>query len=334
MAGIKARDLLLGRNLESQVTPRHVFEGRRTLLLSLPGLGLQASGGFLGSAAAMTAAHAQTAAPAGLASLAVKPSRYSVMDKPVSFAEATGYNNFYEFGFDKDDPAARAPGRLKTNPWQVKVDGLVTKPRVFDIDDLRKLAPLEERISRLRCVEGWSMVIPWVGYSFSELIRQVQPLGSAKYVEFTSLADPQQMPNLSSRVLRWPYVEALRMDEAQHPLTFLTLGMYGVVLPAQNGAPVRMVMPWKYGFKSAKSIVRIRFLESQPATSWALAAPQEYGFYANVNPEVSHPRWSQATERVLGTGSVFSPRRKTEMFNGYAELIGNMYAGLDLRKFY
>lgn len=178
------------------------------------------------------------------------------------------------------------------------------------------------------------MVIPWVGYSFSELIRQVQPLGSAKYVEFTSLADPQQMPNLSSRVLRWPYVEALRMDEAQHPLTFLTLGMYGVVLPAQNGAPVRMVMPWKYGFKSAKSIVRIRFLESQPATSWALAAPQEYGFYANVNPEVSHPRWSQATERVLGTGSVFSPRRKTEMFNGYAELIGNMYAGLDLRKFY
>jgi sulfoxide reductase catalytic subunit YedY len=210
----------------------------------------------------------------------------------------------------------------------------VGKPRTFDLDDLLKLSALEERVYRLRCVEGWSMVIPWVGYSLSALLRQVEPLGSAKFVEFHTLADRETMPGLKSSVLGWPYVEGLRLDEAQHPLTLLTLGMYGEVLPNQNGAPVRMVVPWKYGFKSGKSIVKIRLVDKQPATAWNVAAPQEYGFYSNVNPDVPHPRWSQASERRIGEGGLLAKRLKTQMFNGYAAQVGQLYAGMDLRRFY
>ena len=218
-------------------------------------------------------------------------------------------------------------------PWTVSVEGLVNKPRTFDIDTLLKLSAQEERIYRLRCVEGWSMVIPWVGYSLSELIKEVQPLGSAKYVEFVTLADPQMMPGLRSGVLDWPYTEALRLDEAMHPLTLLAFGMYGEVLPNQNGAPVRLVVPWKYGFKSAKSLVKIRFTDKQPQTAWNTAAAQEYGFYSNVNPDVPHPRWSQATERRIGEeGGLFAKRRKTLIFNGYEAQVGQLYAGMDLRK--
>jgi sulfoxide reductase catalytic subunit YedY len=322
------KQLIRGDHLQFQVTPQPVFESRRQLLASL------VSAAALGAGlSAPTALHASTKKPS-LAPLPGRASRFSIAEKPVPFADASGYNNFYEFGLDKDDPATHAPGRLKTSPWQVSVEGLVAKPKTFDIDDLRRIAPMEERITRLRCVEGWSMVIPWVGYSLSELIKRVQPLGSAKFVEFTTLADPQQMPGLSSRVLRWPYHEGLRLDEAQNPLTLLTFGMYGSVLPAQNGAPIRLVVPWKYGFKSAKSLVKIRFTEAQPTTSWSLAAPHEYGFYSNVNPNVDHPRWSQATERVLGVESLFAVRRKTELFNGYADLVGSLYAGMDLKKFY
>lgn len=334
------RRRILGTDLAKEITPQTVFKNRRSLI------GAMASGSAARVFAPVVSASAALASGAALASvkdalaklppLAGKPSRYSIVEKPVPFEDAAGYNNFYEFGLEKEDPAENAPSRLKTSPWKLSIEGLVAKPKVFDIDDLRKLAGMEERITRLRCVEGWSMVIPWVGYSFSELIRQVQPLGSAKFVEFTTLADAKQMPGLSSRVIRWPYHEGLRLDEAQHPLTLLTFGMYGSVLPAQNGAPVRLVVPWKYGFKSIKSIVKIRFTDTQPTTSWSLAAPHEYGFYSNVNPEVAHPRWSQASERVLGGENmgIFGPRRKTQMFNGYADLVGKMYAGMDLKKFY
>jgi len=210
----------------------------------------------------------------------------------------------------------------------------VAKPLTLDIDDLLKLAPMEERIYRLRCVEGWSMVVPWIGYPLAALIERAQPLGSAKFVEFHTLADRESMPGLRANVLRWPYVEGLRLDEARHPLTLLTFGLYGEMLPPQNGAPLRVVVPWKYGFKSGKSIVRVRFVERQPATAWTVAAPHEYGFYANVNPDVPHPRWSQATERRLGQGGLFAPRVKTQLFNGYAEQVGQLYAGMDLRRFY
>lgn len=326
MARSDARRLIAGDHLRGQVTSRSVFEQRRALLATAGAVGV----GLAGS----PSVHATPRRPSTYPALPGRPSRYSLNEKPVSFEAATQYNNFYEFGMDKEDPAETAPGRLQTSPWTLSIEGLVAKPRRFDIDDLRKLAPMEERISRLRCVEGWSMVIPWVGYSFDALVRQVQPLGSAKFVEFTTLADPKQMPGLSQRVLRWPYHEGLRLDEARHPLTMLTFGMYGRVLPEQNGAPVRLVVPWKYGFKSIKSLVKIRFLEQQPTTSWSLAASQEYGFYSNVNPQVSHPRWSQATERVLGTDHLFAPRRATELFNGYGELVSAMYAGMDLKKFY
>ena len=208
----------------------------------------------------------------------------------------------------------------------------IAKPKTFDIDELIKLAPLEERIYRLRCVEGWSMVIPWIGFSLSELIKRVEPTGNAKFVEFVTLADPKQMPAVRSGVLDWPYVEGLRMDEAMHPLALLTFGMYGGVLPNQNGAPVRAVVPWKYGFKSGKSIVKIRFIEKQPITSWGRAGPSEYGFYSNVNPEVDHPRWSQATERRIGEDGFLQRKRKTLMFNGYADQVAQLYAGMDLRK--
>ena len=245
----------------------------------------------------------------------------------------TGYNNFYEFGTDKRDPAERAH-TLKTRPWTLQVDGLVKTPMTFAIDDLIKIAPLEERVYRHRCVEGWSMVVPWIGFPLAELLQRVGPTGDAKYVEFTSLADQKQMPGIGSGVLDWPYREGLRLDEANHPLTLLTFGLYGEVLPPQNGAPVRIVVPWKYGFKSAKSIVKISLTNRLPLTSWNRTAPEEYGFYSNVNPNVDHPRWSQATERRIGAGTLFAPKQKTLMFNGYEAQVGQLYAGMDLRKFF
>jgi sulfoxide reductase catalytic subunit YedY len=255
------------------------------------------------------------------------------MDKVTAYKDASSYNNFYEFGTDKSDPAANAH-TLKTSPWSVEVEGLVKKPAKFALEDLLKLSPMEDRIYRLRCVEGWSMVIPWVGYSLAELIRKVEPLGSAKYVEFVSLADPKTMPMVGSRILDWPYAEGLRLDEAMHPLTLLGFGMYGEVLPNQSGAPVRLVVPWKYGFKSAKSIVKIRFTEKQPATAWNKAGPNEYGFFSNVNPQVDHPRWSQASERRIGEDGLFTKKRPTQLFNGYEAQVGQLYAGMDLKRYF
>jgi sulfoxide reductase catalytic subunit YedY len=309
----------------SEITPREVFESRRTFIKQL------AVGSIAGGTLAemlTREAFAQTGPK-----LPAKPNTsFVIMDKHTAYKDATSYNNFYEFGTDKADPARNA-GSLKTRPWTIAIEGEVSKPMTLDLDDLMKLAPLEERVYRLRCVEGWSMVIPWIGFSFSNLIRKVEPTGNAKYVEFISLADKKQMPGLRSPVLEWPYVEGLRMDEANHPLALLTFGMYGEVLPNQNGAPVRMVLPWKYGFKSAKSIVKIRFTKDQPKTAWNVSASQEYGFYSNVNPDVDHPRWSQATERRIGEDSFFAKKRKTLMFNGYNE-VASLYTGMDLKKFF
>lgn len=305
----------------SDITPRHLAESRRLFLGRLAAGALTASGVPASVAESGSRHLTATANPA-----------YTAKDKPTRFDDASTYNNFYEFGMDKADPAMYA-GSLKTRPWTVRIEGEIKKPLTLDIDALLKLAPLEERLYRLRCVEGWSMVIPWIGYSFAELIRKVEPTGNAKFIEFTSLADPAQMRGVNSRVLDWPYVEGLRMDEANHPLTLLCVGMYGQILPNQNGAPVRIVVPWKYGFKSAKSIVRIRFTEQQPRTAWGRAAPEEYGFYSNVNPEVAHPRWSQATERRIGEDGLFTRKRKTLMFNGYPE-VSSLYAGMDLKKFF
>ena len=250
-----------------------------------------------------------------------------------SFQDITNYNNFYEFGPNKGDPARNA-WRLQTRPWTVSVEGLVKKPKTFDIDTLLKLRPQEERVYRFRCVEAWSMVIPWVGYSFSEFIKECEPLGSAKYVQFLSLADRKEMPGIGEVSLNWPYSEGLRMDEAMHPLTLFTFGLYGQTLPNQDGAPVRIVVPWKYGFKSAKSIVKIRFLEKQPHTAWNDNAPEAYGFYSNVNPNAeNHVPWSQSTERRIGE-SIFKQRRQTLMFNGYGDQVASLYKGMDLRKYY
>ncbi len=324
---IKPRPNGIERPFASEITPREVFESRRQFMRQLA-LGTVAGGALL-----EMASHQAFAQPAARQKLPARANpAYVVMDKQTAYKDATGYNNFYEFGTDKGDPARHA-GSLKTSPWTVAIEGEVNKPQVIDLDGLRKLAPLEERVYRLRCVEGWSMVIPWIGYSLSALINKVEPNGNAKYIEFTTLADQRQMPGLGSPVLDWPYVEGLRLDEAKHPLTLLTLGMYGDVLPNQNGAPVRVVVPWKYGFKSAKSIVKIRFTRDQPKTAWNLAAPREYGFYSNVNPEVDHPRWSQGSERRIGEDGLFTRKRKTLMFNGYAE-VASLYAGMDLRKFY
>ena len=251
---------------------------------------------------------------------------YLLSEKTTPYKDVTTYNNFYEFGTSKEDPARNAH-TLKTRPWTITVEGEVKKPKTFDIDALLKLAAMEERVYRLRCVEAWSMVIPWLGYPLAELIKQVEPTSKAKFVEFITLDDPAQMPGELSQVLAWPYTEGLRMDEAMHPLTLLTFGLYGEVLPNQNGAPVRVVIPWKYGFKSAKSIVKIRFTETQPVSSWMQAGPREYGFYSNVNPSVDHPRWSQAKERRIG--EFF--KRETLPFNGYAEQVASLYAGMDLQ---
>ena len=308
----------------SEITPRDAYLRRRDWLRQA------AAGG-----AALALGDSALAQQGKLAKLPGAKSAVPgaiVMDTPTSYADATTYNNFYEFGTDKSDPARNAH-TLKTQPWTVTVEGEVKKPRTFGLDELLKLAAMEERIYRLRCVEGWSMVIPWVGYPVSELLKQVEPTGNARFVEFVTLADPKTMPYVGSRVLEWPYVEGLRLDEAMHPLSLLTFGMYGEVLPNQNGAPVRLVVPWKYGFKSAKSIVKIRLVDKQPRTAWVKAAAQEYGFYSNVNPKVDHPRWSQATERRIGeAGGIFAKKRPTLMFNGYEPQVGQLYAGMDLAK--
>jgi len=309
----------------SEITPESAYRDRRRLMLQgAAALGLGSIGGL---------AWAQAAAGATTKLSAATNNAYAIMDKPTPRKDVTTYNNFYEFGLDKGDPAENS-GKFVTRPWTVAVEGEVGRPRTFDIDELMKLAPLEERVYRMRCVEGWSMVIPWVGYSMANLIKAVQPTGNAKFVEFVTAADPKTMPGLRSRVIEWPYVEALRMDEAMHPLTLLTLGLYGETLPNQNGAPVRLIVPWKYGFKSGKSIVKIRFVEKQPTSAWMKTAPSEYGFYANVNPDVPHPRWSQATERRIGEDGIFAPKRKTLKFNGYGDQVASMYQGMDLAKFY
>jgi sulfoxide reductase catalytic subunit YedY len=249
-------------------------------------------------------------------------------DEPLTSQQSvTTYNNYYEFGLDKGNPAVNAH-TLQTRPWAITVEGEVAKPRIIDIDTLLEWFPLEERIYRMRCVEAWSMVIPWLGFPLGDLIRRLEPTGNAKFVEFTTLLDPKQMPGQRRAVLDWPYVEGLRLDEAMHPLTLMAVGLYGKTLPNQNGAPLRLVVPWKYGFKGIKSIVKIRLTDTQPPSTWALTAPNEYGFYANVNPDVDHPRWSQATERRIGDFG----RRKTLPFNGYADEVASLYAGMDLRK--
>jgi sulfoxide reductase catalytic subunit YedY len=322
--------------LPSEITAQSVYAGRRAMLKSM-------ASGVAGLSMATWAARDALAEPASWGAppgkLTALPSQTSkaegavTIEKVTQYKDASSYNNYYEFGTDKTDPAANAH-TLKTAPWSVEIEGMVKKPGKYGLEDLLKLSAQEERIYRLRCVEGWSMVIPWIGYSLSELIKKVEPAPGAKYVEFVTLADPKTMPFVGSRVLDWPYVEGLRMDEAMHPLTLLGFGMYGEVLPNQSGAPVRIVVPWKYGFKSAKSIVKIRFTDKQPGTAWNKAAANEYGFYSNVNPNVDHPRWSQATERRIGEDGLFAKKRKTLMFNGYESQVGQLYAGMDLKKFY
>ena len=312
--------------LASEITPQAVFENRRDLIKAA------ATGAFGLALAPWFSRQALAANPDKLAAT-LNPA-YAAKDELTPAKYVTSYNNFYEFGTDKSDPAAYA-NTLQTRPWTVSIEGLVKKPVTLDIDDLLKLAPMEERIYRMRCVEGWSMVIPWDGYSLSKLISKVEPLGSAKFVEFISLADRKQMPGVKSNIIEWPYREGLRMDEAMNPLTLLTFGLYGEALPKQNGAPVRIVVPWKYGFKSAKSIVKIRFTEEMPKTSWSQFDAREYGFYSNVNPQVDHPRWSQASERRIGDAKgAFAPKIKTQMFNGYGDQVASMYSGMDLKKFY
>ncbi len=329
---IKTRNDGFIHPLASEISARSHYLGRRALLRN-------AAAGAAGWAIAPWAsrqAMAQALRPGKLAALASARSAVagaSTMEKLSDYKDASSYNNFYEFGTDKSDPARNAHS-LKTSPWTVEVEGLVKKPAKYALEDLLKLSAQEERIYRLRCVEGWSMVIPWVGYSLAELVRKVEPLSGAKFVEFVTLADPKTMPFVGSRVLDWPYVEGLRMDEAMHPLTLLSFGMYGEVLPNQSGAPVRLVVPWKYGFKSGKSLVKIRFTDKQPVTAWNQAAPSEYGFYSNVNPEVDHPRWSQASERRIGEDGLLAKKRKTLLFNGYEAQVGQMYAGMDLKKFF
>ena len=308
----------------AEITPEEIWQGRRHWM--------KAAG-----ASVLTGVAGAWPSIGGAASLpsldAIIPKQFINMEPRTPEKDAASYNNFYEFGMDKGDPVKYAH-TLQTSPWKVRIEGEVVTPKTFDLDDIRKLAPLEERTYRMRCVEGWSMVIPWIGYSLSALLSQVQPTGNAKYVEFITDVQPKNMPGLSARSIQWTYNEGLRMDEAMHPLTMWVLGMYGKVLPNQNGAPMRLVVPWKYGFKSAKSIVAIRLTEKQPTSSWMKAIPSEYGFYSNVNPEVAHPRWSQATERRIGEDGVFAPKRKTLMFNGYGNEVASLYTGMDLRKNY
>jgi sulfoxide reductase catalytic subunit YedY len=311
----------------SEITSKELYESRRDFMseavrsLGAVAAGVSASGLLFGS----QVAEASTASKL----TGLRKSAFSISEATTPYKDVTTYNNFYEFGTDKYSPAKLA-GTLNTHPWSISIEGEVKHKKTYDIDALLKLAPLEERIYRFRCVEGWSMVVPWVGYSLSELIKKVEPNGNAKFVEFVTLQDPKQMPGQRSSVLDWPYVEGLRMDEAMNPLTLLTMGLYGEVLPNQNGAPVRLITPWKYGFKSAKSIVKIRFTATQPVNTWQKANANEYGFYSNVNPNVDHPRWSQARERRLGEFS----KRETLMFNGYSDQVAQMYTGMDLKKFF
>jgi sulfoxide reductase catalytic subunit YedY len=299
----------------SEITPERLYRSRRDFLRAAGLLGAVVASGILPACA--------EAADSG------EPAEQAERDDPTPYDDVTTYNNYYEFGTGKADPARNARS-LRTRPWSIAVEGLVRRPAVYNLEDVLRPHRLEERIYRMRCVEGWSMVIPWLGFPLRDFIARVEPLASARYVEFTTLYDPQQMPGQRRGVLAWPYKEGLRLDEAMHPLTILAAGLYGRTLPNQNGAPLRLVVPWKYGFKGIKAIVRMRFTEAQPATAWNLAAPQEYGFYANVNPTVDHPRWSQAKERRIGEFR----RRRTLMFNGYASEVGSMYAGMDLRRFY
>lgn len=304
----------------SEITPQETYFNRRQFMTGVTALAVAPALVAPALAASSPPSHGQKLS-------GFRSSSFSTNDKKTPFDSVTTYNNFYEFGTGKSDPAENAH-TLKPRPWTVSVEGEVKRPKVYDIDELLKLAPLEERIYRLRCVEGWSMVIPWVGFPLAELIKQAAPTGNAKFVEFISLHDPKQMPYQRTGVLDWPYIEGLRIDEANNPLTLLAVGLYGEVLPNQNGAPIRLVTPWKYGFKSAKSIVKIRFVEKAPVTSWMRAAPREYGFFSNVNPDVDHPRWSQARERRIG--EFF--KRDTLMFNGYGEQVAHLYRGMDLRK--
>jgi len=308
----------------SEITPQGICMNRRKFLAGAAAAGAVA---FAGRAAGELLAPGRAWADGAKLNVTVK-SQFSTTEKMNSLDEVTHYNNYYEFGTDKYSPAKYAQA-LRTSPWKVQVDGEVLKPKTFDIEDLQKLAPMEERIYRHRCVEGWSIVVPWNGYSLSTLINVVQPTSKAKYVQFLTALDTKSMIGAREPVLNWPYSEGLRLDEAMHPLTLLSFGMYGEELPKQNGAPVRTVIPWKYGFKCCKSIVRIKFLSSQPSTAWNMAAPSEYGFYSNVNPNVDHPRWSQATERRLGEFL----KRKTLMFNGYDQ-VASLYNGMDLKKYY
>ncbi|HKW96240.1 MAG TPA: protein-methionine-sulfoxide reductase catalytic subunit MsrP [Bryobacteraceae bacterium] len=298
----------------SEITPKRLYLNRRAFLAGLP---------LAGAAFLARGASANTA----LSGLAKSP--YSTTEKLTPLQDITHYNNYYEFGTGKEQPAEMAK-TLRTSPWTVKVEGAVAKPQVFDIGEIMKLAPLEERIYRHRCVEAWSIVVPWIGFPLSALINRVEPTSKAKFVAFETLYDPKQMPAGRYAGISLPYVEGLRMDEAMHPLAILCVGLYGEVLPNQNGAPLRLVVPWKYGFKSIKSIVKIRFVESQPPATWNMENAREYGFYSNVNPEVDHPRWSQASERRLG--EFF--KRKTLPFNGYADQVAHLYTGMDLRKYF
>jgi sulfoxide reductase catalytic subunit YedY len=317
----------LGKILPSDITPEsEYFDRRRVLQGAATGL----AGLLLGGTGAMANAVSESSQPALIPNLR-RPDRYQLPDVN-SWEDITTYNNFYEFGLDKSDPARNA-GRLKVKPWSVEIGGEVAKKGRYALEDILQPHPLEERIYRFRCVEGWSRVVPWVGFPLADLLKRLEPTSRAKYVEFTTLLDPAQMPGQRRAVLDWPYVEGLRMDEAMHPLTLLVVGVYGRWLPNQNGAPLRLIVPWKYGFKSVKSIVRIRLLERQPRTSWNQAAPDEYGFYANVNPAVDHPRWSQAKERRIGQ-SFLAPRIDTLPFNGYAKEVASLYRGMDLRRFY
>lgn len=302
--------------LPSEITPQPLFEQRRNLL--------KAAGAVAGGLLLPTGLQA---APA----LDFHKTAYGKDEKLTSLEDVTSYNNYYEFGTSKSEPAHES-ALFKPTPWAIKVEGAVKQPKTISLEQLLKLAPLEERIYRMRCVEGWSMVIPWVGLPLKALIDWAQPTGNAKYVAFISAFDPQTMPGTRLPILDWPYIEGLRMDEAMQPLTLLAVGLYGQVLPNQNGAPVRLVVPWKYGFKGAKAITTIRFVEKMPQTTWMKAGPSEYGFYANVNPTVDHPRWTQASEKRIGNG-LFAGRVKTRMFNGYEE-VAPLYAGMDLRKFF
>ena len=311
----------------SEITDQKTYLNRREFVRAATGTVALAAAGAIGAEALL---HAQPPAPHGAKLSNVKPGEFSTTEKANTWEQITTYNNYYEFGTDKDSPAHYAR-RLKPAPWSVAVEGEVAKPAVWHFEDILKGQTLEDRIYRHRCVEAWSMVIPWVGFPLADFIRKVQPTAKAKFVEFTTLADPDQMPGIRYPSLRWPYVEGLRMDEAMHPLTILVVGLYGEVVPNQNGAPLRVVIPWKYGFKHAKSIVKIRFVERQPMNSWQRSQPNEYGFYANVNPTVDHPRWSQAKEiRLPG----LFRNHTTRMFNGYGDQVAKLYNGMDLRKNY